>query len=98
VGRHRQGQSGLLHATTGTGKTYAAWLGALLAFAEPPARPPPPPLTVLWLTPMRALAADTTRACRRRWPNWGSTGPWLRTGDTGSTERARQARGCPRRW
>lgn len=24
-----EGRSGLLHATTGAGKTYAAWLGAL---------------------------------------------------------------------
>jgi len=24
-----QGRSGLLHATTGSGKTYAVWLGAL---------------------------------------------------------------------
>ena len=26
------GESGLLHATTGAGKTYAVWLGALMAF------------------------------------------------------------------
>src|SRR4030081_2991904 len=25
-----QGQNGLLHATTGSGKTYAVWMGALL--------------------------------------------------------------------
>ena len=25
----REGRSGLLHATTGAGKTYAVWLGAL---------------------------------------------------------------------
>ncbi|MEG1117132.1 MAG: hypothetical protein RSE46_18995, partial [Janthinobacterium sp.] len=25
-----QGQSGLLHASTGSGKTYAVWFGALL--------------------------------------------------------------------
>ena len=28
-----EGRSGLLHATTGAGKTYAVWLGALQAFA-----------------------------------------------------------------
>lgn len=93
-----QGQSGLLHATTGTGKTYAAWLGALLAFAEPPARAgaTPPPLTVLWLTPMRALAADTTRALQAPLAELGLD--WtvgLRTGDTGSSERAAQARRLP---
>jgi len=29
------GHSGLLHATTGAGKTYAVWLGALRAFSSP---------------------------------------------------------------
>ncbi|PTT77130.1 hypothetical protein DBR42_25690, partial [Pelomonas sp. HMWF004] len=44
------GHSGLLHATTGSGKTLAIWLGALQALAGTEA-----PLTVLWVTPMRAL-------------------------------------------
>ncbi|HAB62984.1 MAG TPA: hypothetical protein DCE49_01905, partial [Pseudomonas sp.] len=30
-----KGESGLLHATTGSGKTYAVWLGALNRFASP---------------------------------------------------------------
>jgi ATP-dependent Lhr-like helicase len=30
-----RGESGLVHATTGSGKTYAVWLGALNAFAQP---------------------------------------------------------------
>ncbi|MDK3021428.1 ligase-associated DNA damage response DEXH box helicase [Cupriavidus taiwanensis] len=95
-----RGQSGLLHATTGTGKTYAAWLGALMAFATPRAAPshdkPAPPLTVLWLTPMRALAADTTRALQA--PLAELDLDWtvaLRTGDTGSAERAAQQRRFP---
>jgi ATP-dependent Lhr-like helicase len=33
-----EGQSGLLHATTGAGKTYAVWLGALMAFMAESAR------------------------------------------------------------
>ena len=74
-----RGESGLLHATTGAGKTYAVWLGALLAFGaqarSKPARAAnknratsaatqkaPAALTVLWITPMRALAADTLAA------------------------------------
>ncbi|SPD67365.1 ATP-dependent helicase Lhr and Lhr-like helicase (plasmid) [Cupriavidus taiwanensis] len=95
-----RGQSGLLHATTGTGKTYAAWLGALMAFATPRAAPshgkPAPPLSVLWLTPMRALAADTTRALQA--PLAELDLDWtvaLRTGDTGSAERAAQQRRLP---
>ncbi len=60
-----KGESGLLHATTGAGKTYAVWLAALQAFAfrrSAKSGSAAPPLTVLWLTPMRALAADTVRA------------------------------------
>ena len=52
----RAGRSGLLHAGTGTAKTYAVWFAALLrALAEPERGR----LRVLWITPMRALAADT---------------------------------------
>ncbi|CAN7434083.1 ligase-associated DNA damage response DEXH box helicase [Acidovorax sp. LjRoot117] len=140
-----EGRSGLLHATTGAGKTYAVWLGALqhLALAAqapalaptgtlpgratpPPVRAEPveagagsieaatssastsdrtalrkrraaaPPLTVLWITPMRALAADTLRALQAPLPDlapdWTSG---LRTGDTASGERAAQDRRLP---
>ena len=84
------GRSGLLHATTGSGKTYAAWFGALQR-----ARPGPG-LQVLWITPMRALAADTVRALQQPLaelaPGWQVAG---RTGDTPSAERARQERRWP---
>jgi ATP-dependent helicase Lhr and Lhr-like helicase len=56
------GASGLIHAATGTGKTYAAWRGPVLEWLldYPPAgRRQPAPLRVLWLTPLRALAGDT---------------------------------------
>ncbi len=139
------GRSGLLLATTGSGKTYAVWLGALMrglalpqsAVPEPPSRCAPapegrgrlgaarrsvpeppsrcapapegrgrlgaarrsasaPPLGVLWLTPMRALAADTTRALQLPLTELGLN--WTvgqRTGDTPSAERARQDRRFP---
>ncbi len=65
-----RGESGLLHATTGAGKTYAVWLGALMAYgavartkhAQTATKKVAMPLTLLWITPMRALAADTLRA------------------------------------
>ncbi|MGF6722068.1 ATP-dependent Lhr-like helicase [Paraburkholderia sp. GAS41] len=94
-----RGDSGLLHATTGSGKTWALWFGVLDAFADHPVKsdvPQPDPLTVLWLTPMRALAADTARALQSSAIDLAV--PWtvgLRTGDTGSTERARQNRRMP---
>lgn len=102
----KAGESGLLHASTGSGKTYAVWFAALDRFATPsPAvtasprprkKPVMAPLTVLWITPMRALAADTARALQA--PLDDLQVPWdigLRTGDTSSAERARQSRKLP---
>lgn len=92
-----EGRSGMLHATTGSGKTYAVWLGMLdaLLCRHPPGRAAEP-LRVVWLTPMRALASDTAKALaaplRDLAPNW-TIG--LRTGDTPSAERARQDRRMP---
>lgn len=92
----RAGRSGLLHATTGSGKTYAVWFGALLRGGAVGTPSSTPPIGVLWLTPMRALAADTTRALQltlpEAAPHW-SVGQ--RTGDTASAERARQDRRFP---
>ncbi|MDY7561600.1 ligase-associated DNA damage response DEXH box helicase [Pseudomonas sp. 10B1] len=102
----KRGESGLLHASTGAGKTYAVWFAALNRFAnaampltadKPSKRKPPAaPLSVLWITPMRALAADTARALQA--PLLDLNIPWsvgLRTGDTSGSERAKQARRLP---
>ncbi|MDO9132725.1 ligase-associated DNA damage response DEXH box helicase [Hydrogenophaga sp.] len=90
------GQSGLLHATTGSGKTYAVWLGLIEHLLQSLPANKPVPLTVLWITPMRALAADSAAALRVPMadlaPGW-TLG--LRTGDTPSAERARQDRRWP---
>ena len=88
----KQGRSGLLHATTGSGKTLAVWLGALQAFASEREAP----LTVLWVTPMRALSHDTLLALQdaasKLAPNWTLA---ARTGDTSTSERASQQRRWP---
>lgn len=89
---YRQGESGLIHSATGTGKTLAAWLGPLMENAGEAA----PPLTVLWITPMRALSADTRESLLKPVTEMGL--PWtvgVRTGDTPSAERARQNRKMP---
>lgn len=70
--RYLRGESGLLVTPTGSGKTLAAVGGPLLealrlgdAPAPKRAGPSAPPrLRLLWITPLRALAADTTRALR----------------------------------
>ena len=97
----QSGRSGLLHASTGSGKTYAVWFGALLRGAavrgaDAASARVAPPLGVLWLTPMRALAADTARAMNLPLPDLGLA--WTigqRTGDTPSAERAKQDRRFP---
>ena len=95
-----RGASGMLHSSTGSGKTLAVWLGALGALraevAPEGAKAKPPPLAVLWITPMRALAADTLRSLEAPMqalaPGWSSG---LRSGDTTSAQRAAQDRRLP---
>jgi ATP-dependent Lhr-like helicase len=87
------GRSGLLHAGTGTGKTYAVWFAALLRASAVPERGR---LRVLWITPMRALAADTVAALAAPLPELGLDGSVeLRTGDSSARDRARQTRRMP---
>ena len=89
-----EGRSGLLHATTGSGKTYAVWFALLnRALAGEVQRGG---LRLLWLTPMRALAADTARSLQAPLADLGLE--WkvaVRTGDTDSAERARQSKQLP---
>ncbi|MEO5589992.1 MAG: ligase-associated DNA damage response DEXH box helicase [Gemmatimonadaceae bacterium] len=100
------GESGLIHAATGTGKTLAAWWGPLLEFLaeNDPAivvkhkrtRNTAPSLRVLWITPLRALAGDTAEALLD--PVIDLNLPWTvetRTGDTSSSSRSRQNRRLP---
>ena len=101
--RYLAGESGLVHVATGFGKTLAAWLGPVMEGAGderarrvPEKRGEAPPLTVLWITPMRALAQDLVKNLRdvtsEVAPGWLVEG---RTGDTTSTDRGRQSRRLP---
>ena len=83
---YARGESGLIHAATGTGKTLAAWFGPLMEGKE----------RVLWITPLRALVADTLEALLAPVQDLGID--WsveARTGDTDSATRARQGRRLP---
>lgn len=91
-----EGRSGLLHSTTGTGKTYAAALGPMIEALADCDSSSPPPLTLLWITPLRALAADTAQSLERAITELGL--PWsiqTRTGDTAARIRNRQSRRLP---
>jgi len=94
--RYLAGESGLLVTPTGSGKTLAALGGPLLqalklgdAAAPKRAKPGTPPrLRLLWITPLRALAADTVRAMQQPIESLGV--PWtvaMRTGDATARDR-----------
>jgi ATP-dependent helicase Lhr and Lhr-like helicase len=90
---YARGESGLIHSATGTGKTLAAWLAPVLFHDEPVVHMP---LTVLWITPMRALAADTRLSLESPIAAMGLN--WtvgVRTGDTTTAERAKQNKKMP---
>ena len=88
------GESGLVHAATGTGKTLAAWIGPLLEASR--SLGASHKLRVVWITPLRALAADTAESLRAPLEALGID--WrveTRTGDTSPAQRARQQKRLP---
>ncbi len=95
-----RGESGLLNAPTGFGKTYSVFLGCLIRYINEY------PLTyrertknglqLLWITPLRALAKDIARAMEEVVTGIGL--PWkigIRNGDTTTAERQRQKTQVP---
>ena len=100
---YQQGKSGLVHAPTGTGKTYAVWTPTLLEWMSEqkdgkiPKRAPH--LRVLWLTPLRALVEDTTRTLEELSEGLGL--PWSiqsRTGDTSGSVKLNKEESIRHAW
>lgn len=101
--RQLAGESGLIHAPTGTGKTLSVWGGPLmrwmnanLADREAWSTLPPVGPRVLWITPLRALAVDTRENLKRPVEALGL--PWTveeRTSDTPASIRQRQRKKLP---
>ncbi len=95
-----RGESGLVNAPTGCGKTFSVFLGALIRFIDD--NPDDfhaknkNGLMLLWITPLRALAKDISRAMDEVISGLGMT--WkigVRNGDTPPAERERQKRQMP---
>ena len=94
-----QGKSGLLNAPTGSGKTYALWIPVVMELLELQnfdLNKTPTGLQVIWITPLRALAKDIQKALlnfsgyfKLQWQIE------IRTGDTTSSQRARQLQKAP---
>src|SRR6478672_10325346 len=89
------GDSGLVNAPTGSGKTYSVFLGAVIQFINEHPKDyrtkKNSGLQLLWITPLRALAKDIARAMEEVIFTLGMA--WqvgIRNGDTALNERARQ--------
>lgn len=94
------GESGLVNAPTGCGKTFSVFLGSLITFinAHPDdfTKKKNNGLQLLWITPLRALAKDIGRAMEEVIAELDL--PWkvgIRNGDTGTAERQRQKKQMP---
>jgi ATP-dependent Lhr-like helicase len=95
-----KGESGLVNAPTGFGKTFSVFLGSVIRFInEYPdtyTSQSKNGLQLLWITPLRALAKDIGRAMDEVIHELGLA--WkvgIRNGDTDPAERARQKRQMP---
>ncbi|MFT3936283.1 MAG: ligase-associated DNA damage response DEXH box helicase [Chitinophagaceae bacterium] len=94
------GESGLVNAPTGCGKTFSVFLGAVIQFInQHPSNYQSKNkngLQLLWLTPLRALAKDIGRAMEEVIAGLGMQ--WkigIRNGDTDTSEREKQKRQMP---
>ncbi|HTF31152.1 MAG TPA: DEAD/DEAH box helicase, partial [Flavitalea sp.] len=95
-----QGRSGLVNAPTGCGKTFSVFLGAVIDFINHHPRDYQKKskngLRLLWITPLRALAADIGRAMEEVIADLGMS--WkigIRNGDTSMSDRQKQKRQMP---
>ena len=83
-----QGKHGLLNAPTGSGKTYALWFPIILHIMQ---RKKEPGLKAIWITPLRALSVEIKQAAERVLKDLQpDINVGIRSGDTSSSERARQ--------
>lgn len=86
------GKHGLVNAPTGSGKTYSLMVPILLEYLrDNPKKPKNSSLQAIWITPIRALSKEIEHAAKRAIE--GMDLPWrvgVRTGDTKTTQRAKQ--------
>lgn len=94
------GESGLVNAPTGCGKTYAVFLGSIIRFInQNPGHYHSRKnngLQLIWITPLRALAKDIGRAMEEAIAELGMS--WrvgIRNGDTATKERLQQKVNMP---
>lgn len=90
---YRDGKSGLLHAPTGLGKTLAVWLGPV---EEALKTKDTAGCRVLWITPLRALALDTSKSLQEPLKDLDlKIEVGIRTGDTTAYQKAKLKKKLP---
>jgi len=96
---HFAGMSGLVNAPTGSGKTYSLFIPTILEYIrenKDDYTKSKNGLQVVWVTPIRALGKEIQLSCSKAAAalglNWNIA---IRSGDTTSTERAKQWKQMP---
>lgn len=91
-----EGESGLLNAPTGYGKTYAIWFGILHHYYHQREKSRKKRLHALWITPLRALSKEIHLAAGRVSEELElDYRVELRTGDTSAGARQKQRTNTP---
>ena len=94
-----QGKNGMLHAPTGSGKTYALWIPIALNYIRKNKNykeKAPLGLKAIWITPLRALSIEIKQAAEKMIADLElplTVG--IRTGDTSASDRAKQKTKMP---
>lgn len=90
---YQDGKSGLLHAPTGLGKTLAVWGGPIIEAIE---NNHTKGCSVLWITPLRALAQDTQKSLQDPLNDLGlKLEVATRTGDSSAYQKAKLRKKLP---
>ncbi|WP_405369925.1 ligase-associated DNA damage response DEXH box helicase [Nonlabens sp. Asnod2-A12] len=93
------GKNGLLNAPTGSGKTYALWVGIVLSYikSNPDYKTKNKKgLKAIWITPLRSLSQEIAQTSQKFVDGIGlpfTVG--IRSGDTTTKERAAQKKAMP---
>lgn len=93
------GKNGLLNAPTGSGKTYALWVGIVLSYikSNPDYKTKNKKgLKAIWITPLRSLSQEIAQTSQKFVDGIGlpfTVG--IRSGDTTTKERATQKKAMP---
>ncbi len=94
------GKDGLLNAPTGSGKTYALWVGIVMNFIKQhpdyQTKKPKKGLKAIWITPLRSLSQEISQTTQKFVDAIGvplTVG--VRSGDTDGKTRSAQMRNMP---